>query len=98
MKVKIKGIVHWHKYAWEDAHCYQIYDSDMSCCGPEFVPIKEVEVEVEIPDDFDPRPVQVANLRKKRDDIRVKAQEEVNNIDEQIQRLLCLELKPEVVA
>lgn len=94
MKTTIKAFLHWHKYDWEDSPRFQLYPTDMTSCGPEYVPIKEIEVEVEIPDDFDPAPQQIAALRAKKQEIQANAQVQANNIEEQIQRLLAIEFKP----
>ena len=98
MKITLKSVLHWHKYSWQDESEYQLYPSDMSTCGPEYVPIKEVEVEVEIPADFDPAPQQIAALKQKKQEILAEAHIKAENIEQQIQSLLCIEHKPEVPA
>lgn len=97
MKVKIKGFVHWHKYEWDSEPQYAIWRCDMSDNGPEYVCIGEREFETEIPDDFDPRPSQISALRKAKQEILADAQLKVNNIEEQIQSLLCIEHKAAAV-
>jgi hypothetical protein len=94
MKVTIKGIIHWQDSGYTPPQ-FRLWPQDMSSCGPEYVPIQPHEMEVEIPDDFDPRPKQVEILRQKKKEVLAAAQEKVNNLEEQIQRLLCIEFKPE---
>lgn len=94
MKVKIKGIIHWQCYEWDEPK-YALWSTDMSSAGPQYVPIQPHEFEVDIPDDFDPRPKQVEALRQKKKEVLAAAQEKVNNLEDQIQRLLCIEFKPE---
>ena len=98
MKVTIKGFVHWHKYLWDENPEYQFYACDMSDMGPDYVLIMPHEFNVDIPDDFDPRPRQIEVLRAKKQQILAETQQKVNNIEDQIQRLLCIEHKPEVMA
>jgi hypothetical protein len=95
MKVTVKGFLHWHKYEWAKDPSYQIWRSDMSDTSPDYVCLGEREFEVEVPDDFDPRPSQISALRAYKQKILAETQAKVDNIEEQIQRLLCLEYKPE---
>lgn len=96
MKVTIKGILHMMTSPYSDAQSYQIFASDMSSLSDKYssyVPIKEVEAEFDIPDDFDPRPGMVAGLREKKKEILAEAHMKANEIEERIQTLLCLEFK-----
>jgi hypothetical protein len=95
MKVTVKSFLHWHKYDWEEKSSFQLWRSDMSRDGPDYVCLGEREFEVDVPDDFDPRPHQVAALREAKQRVLAEAQAKANNIEDQIQRLLCLEFKPE---
>ena len=98
MKVTVKGFLHYHKSEWDEFPRYQIFSSDMSCIGPEYVPIKEVEIDMEIPDDFDPIPKQVEALRAKKKEVMAESQQKLNDLEHQIQAFLCIEFKPEVSA
>lgn len=89
--VQIEAYVTWVKYEWHDEPKYTLNPDDMSVCGPEYVPIRKQTFEVEIPDDFDPRPQQINSLRKQQEQILAEATAKATNIEEQIQRLLCLE-------
>jgi hypothetical protein len=97
MKVKITGFIHWYKPSYHDTPSYGFYESDMSSISPDYVPMFEHSFEVEIPDNFDPTPLQIAALRKHKEKILADAHVQANNLEEQIQRLLCLEHKPEPV-
>lgn len=91
MKITAKGVLHWHEGD------FTIFRTAMSSCGPNYVPIREVECEFEIPDDFDPRPKQIEALRDHKQKILAETNVKVNNIEEQIQALLAIEHKPEMV-
>ena len=49
--------------------------------------------EVEIPDDFDPNPAKIATLRAEKQRIQAEAHVKAENIEMQIQELLCIENK-----
>jgi hypothetical protein len=94
VKVTAKAWLHWHASPYDkDGGRFTFFENNMSVCGPEYVGIREVEVEQEVPDDFDPRPEQIAALREKKKEILATAQAKANNIDELIQTLLAIEFK-----
>ena len=95
MKVTINAFIVYHHSAWMDKPEYIISWSDMACLGAEYALVRQQDIEVEIPDDFDPNPVMIKNLRAKQTEIRAEAEAKVTNIEEQIQRLLCIEAPKE---
>lgn len=98
MKVTMKGILHFTQWSWENVPSYRIYDVDMTNRSDEnvtYAPIKEVSIDFEIPDDFDPRPAVIAGLRDQKQKILADAQVAANKVEERIQQLLCLENKVE---
>jgi hypothetical protein len=98
MKVTIKAFVHHRQYAWSKEVAYTIDVCDMSKVDASYSVIRQQEFEVEIPDDFDPTPSKIAALKAKKQEILAEAHVKAENIEEQIQRLLCIEHKPEVEA
>lgn len=95
MKVTVKTFLHWQKYAWEDVASYVFFCSDMTKHSPDRALIREMEVEVEIPDNFNPAPQQIEALRSKKREVLAETEVKVQNLDEQIQRLLAIEFKPD---
>jgi hypothetical protein len=92
MKMKINAFLHYHKSDWSNVATYRLHWSDVTgVLGPEYVMIREQEFEVEIPDDFDPRPIQIATLRAEREKIVAECEAKKQNLDEQIMRLLAIE-------
>ena len=88
MKHTKEMFVHWQKrYADDDG--FGVFPFDMSSCG--YVLVGKQQIEFEVPDDFNPVPVQVAMLQAEKE----KAMEEFNlrvaRINEQISKLTCLE-------
>jgi hypothetical protein len=94
MKTTIKGYVLWVNDSWMKEPHFELWPSDVSRCSPNKAFIKEQDFEVEIPDDFDPVPGQIDALREKQTELRAEMQVKLNNLEEQIQRLLCIEYKP----
>ena len=95
MKVKIKAFLHYHKYDWEEAAEYVYLHSDYSTISSEYALVRVDDLEVEIPDDFDPRPQQIDNLKAAKAEVLAKAHVQAQNIEDQIQRLLCIDHKPD---
>lgn len=92
MKVKIKGYVTHTKYKWDEAPQYTFHGFDPSdYLGDESVVVMQHEIEIEIPDDFDPRPGQIAALKAQKERAQAEFAKRVTEIDEKINSLLALE-------
>lgn len=74
-----------------DDFSYQVYPTDMSEYGYVTITTKDVEVEIEFPDNFDPVNGHIDALKERKKNIGAKAQVEINKIEEQIQSLLAIE-------
>lgn len=93
MKIELKGylfcrlyggktefeLLPWDCRAWDEA----TRDSRVF--------VKEHTITVEVPDDFDPRPQQVAALEAEKQKARAAFQARITEIDRQIQSLLAIE-------
>ena len=93
MKIKLKAFLHWHKYSWSDEIDFELCPCDMTSTSKDYALISEHEFEVEIPDDFDPRPQQVASLKAEKQKVMADCQVKIDAIDDQISRLTCIENK-----
>jgi hypothetical protein len=90
--VKITTIIHIHfvKYSWEaqgrfEAMSYQIKDdTNYAYVGPQ-------EIEVDVPDHFDPRPAQIAVLEAEKQKVMAEFQKSITIINERISKLQALE-------
>jgi hypothetical protein len=58
--------------------------------------VRPHSIEVELPDDFDPRQLQIAALERERTALRATFQARITEIEEQISKLLAIEHAPEV--
>lgn len=93
MKATVKMWVYWVQY--DDMKPYlTLYESaGMGKQSPNWTIVREMDIDIEAPEDFDPRPQQIASLREKKKEVQAELQVKINNIDEQIQRLLAIENK-----
>ena len=89
MKVTIKGFINYKNDGWYDGDDYHFNKYDMSEHG--YVTVMPHEIEVEGPDDFDPRTKQVAALIAEKQKARADFLKRVTEIDRQIQSLLAIE-------
>ena len=86
MKVTVK--THLHQEGVGENTRYLFFPNDMSEYG--YALIGEREIEVEVPDDYDPRPIIANALRKEQTKIRAESERKINALEERIQSLLAL--------
>lgn len=94
MKVTIKGFVTYRTegyYRDEERPHWSRYDPRLSSCNKDIL-VGEQSIEVEIPDNFDPRPLQVQKLREEQQKVRAAMAARIKELDDQINRLLALEM------
>ena len=90
MKVKIKAYVHYLKWAWEDKGEFEVFSCKFSDDEHRTF-VCEQEVEVEVPDDYDPRAQQVAALEKQKQKVMADYQKSVTDINRRISELQAIE-------
>lgn len=92
MKVTIKGYITYRKYSWDEKPTYTVYGFDpTNYIDADEVLLMEHDFEVEVPDNFDPRPGQIAALKAKKEKVQAEFSQRVKEIDEKINSLLALE-------
>ena len=72
---------------------YDFFMCDMSEHGHVLVAKQEMELTFDLPEDFNPTAAKIDSLKAEQQKIADEAQAKRNNIEEQIQNLLCLEDK-----
>ena len=90
--MKIKTIVHIHnqQYSWEDAPTYTVFsvrlddNESRTYVGPQ-------EIEIDVPDDYDPRAQKIAALEKHKKKVMADYQKSVTEINDRISKLQALE-------
>ncbi len=89
MRLTIKKVVHLNADSnWKEP-AFSFFDCDMSEFG--YIPISEQDISIDIPDDFNPIPMQINNLKEQQQKIRAEAEAKAQAIDKQIQKLLAIE-------
>ena len=71
MKIKLTAHIHYRKYPWEGQGEYQLFYARLED-EDTLTYVCEREVEIEVPDDHDPRAQQIAALEKKKLEVMVK--------------------------
>ena len=89
MKITHKIHIHYQKYEWEDQGEYIVYthkfdDTDYRAH------VCECEIEIEVPDNYDPREQQIAALEKQKQKVMAEYQSAVNEINERISKLQAI--------
>jgi hypothetical protein len=90
MKIKLTAHIHFRKYHWDEKGEYQI----LYVALPDDETLTYIcaqEVEVEVPDNYDPRAQQVAALEKRKQKVMADYQKTVTDINEKISKLQALE-------
>lgn len=89
-KHSITGFVHYNKDDWSGEVTYNIFPFDMSKACVDRVLVGERIFEVEIPDDFNPVPAQIASLEEQKRQLRLKLSAELSRLDERINKLQAI--------
>jgi hypothetical protein len=89
MKIKQTVHIHYFKYVWEAEGKFEVLsfqDDDDDCRT--FVCSQEIEIEV--PDSYDPRAQQIAALEKKKRSMMADHQKAITVINERISKLQAI--------
>lgn len=90
MKIKITAHIHYVKYNFEEVGEYQIYSCQLDDAEHRTY-VCERKIEVDVPDNYDPRAQQIAALEKQKQKVMADFQESVAEINERISNLQALE-------
>jgi len=92
MKIKTTIYVHFQKYTWEDKGSYQVYSFKANDDGDRtFICEQEIEIEIEIPDNYDPTAQQIAALEAQKEKAMFNFNKTVMDINTRISKLQALE-------
>ena len=87
----IKGFITYKKSEWESKASVNFYNFKPAAEHfPDLVVVGEHSFEVEVPDDFNPTPLQVAALQAQKKALRLKLADELRVIDDRISKLTCI--------
>lgn len=90
MKIKIEGHVHYLKRGWQEEGRFGFANHPMGDIA-DYVDVCEATIEVEVPDNFDPRGAQVESLKRQKQELMADFQARVTEIERQISKLTALE-------
>ena len=90
MKIKTTAHVHYQKYTWQEKGEYRLASFKLDDTA-ERTYVGEQEIDVDIPDDYDPRAQQIAALEALKQKVMADYQKSVMEINDRINKLLALE-------
>jgi len=91
MKIKTTVHIHFQKHSWETEGKFLVFYIQLDDTQDRTY-VGEQEIEIDIPDDYDPRAQQVAALEKQKQKVMADYQKSVMDINHRISKLLALEL------
>ena len=90
MKIKTTAHVHYQKYAWQEKGEYRLASFKLDDSA-ERTYVSEQEIEIDIPEDYDPRAQQIAALEALKQKVMADYHKSVTEINDRINKLLALE-------
>ena len=89
--MKIKTIIHIYRsqFPWSDTHEYDVYSIKLDDAEHRLF-ICSQEIEIDVPDNFDPRGQQIAALEKEKQEVMAKYQKTVTCINNRINNLKAI--------
>jgi len=90
MKIKTTVQIYHSQYSWETTARFQVYSLKMNDSEHQTY-VGEQEIEIDVPDDYDPRAQKIAALEKHKQKVMADYQKTVTDINEKISKLQALE-------
>jgi hypothetical protein len=90
MKVKVTAHIYHCKYSWEEKGEFLLFYAKVDDTET-MIHVGEQEVEIDVPDNYDPRAQQIAALEKHKQKVMADYQKMVTDINEKISKLQALE-------
>lgn len=91
MKVKVTAHIYYKKYPWETEGNFEVFNFRFDD-STDHTYVGEQEIEIEVPDNYDPRAQQIAVLQKQRQKVMAAFQVTVDQINRQISELQSIEM------
>jgi hypothetical protein len=89
MKIKIIANVYYTKYSWEEKGTYEVFVFKID--DTEFRTfVNSQEIEIEVPETYDPRQQQIISLEKEKERATAEYQKAVSAINDRISKLLAI--------
>jgi hypothetical protein len=92
LQMKLKATVHvyYQKYSWEEKGKFSVYPFKIDD-SEHLTYVGQQEVEINVPEDYDPRAQQIAALKAQKQKVMADFQKTVDTINEKISKLQALE-------
>jgi hypothetical protein len=90
MKIKVTAHVYHCKYSWEEKGEFLLFYAKVEDTDT-MIHVSEQEIEIDVPDEYDPRAQKIAALEKQKQKIMAGYQKTVTEINEKISNLQALE-------
>jgi N-acetyl-anhydromuramyl-L-alanine amidase AmpD len=90
MKIKTIAHIHFQKYSWEEKGEYRVASFKLDD-NENRTYVGEQEIEIEVPENYDPRAQQIAALEALKQKVMADYHKSVMEINDRINKLLALE-------
>ena len=90
MKIKVTANIHFVKHSWDNEGKYELFSIKLDDTDYRTF-VREQEIEIEVPEGYDPRAQQIAALEKQKQKVMADFQKSVAEINERISNLQALE-------
>lgn len=90
MKVKTTVHIHYNQFSWQDKGDYTVYSCKLED-NESRTYVSEQEIEIEVPDNYDPRAQKIAALENHKLKVMAAYQKTVDQINERISKLQAIE-------
>ena len=90
MKIKTTAHIHYQKFSWEKKGEYRLASFQMDD-SLERTYVGQQQIEIEVPEDYDPRAQQIAALEALKQKVMADYHKSVMEINDRINKLLALE-------
>ena len=90
MKVKTTVHIHYNQFSWQNEGDYTVFSCKLDDTESRTY-VGEQEIEIEVPDDYDPRAQKIAALEKHKQKVMADYQKTLMEINDRISKLQALE-------
>jgi hypothetical protein len=90
MKIKVTAHIYHCKYSWEEKGEFLLFYAKVDDTES-MIHVGEQKVEIDVPDNYDPRAQKIAALEKQKQKVMADYQKTVTEINDRISKLQALE-------
>ena len=89
MKIKITAHIYYNKDVWDEKGRFEVFTFKFDDCDYRTY-VCEQEIEIEVPDNYDPRAQQIEALEKEKQKVMADYQKTVTDINNRINNLKAI--------